>query len=77
MINKIAQTLVGILFIIGMILKFMHLPGAGIMIIISLSCAALLLMIELIEVKGTSLLSQLYKLSIVGSAAYVVAIMPK
>ena len=77
MINKIAQPLVGILFLIGMVLKFMHLPGAGITIFVSLSCAAIMLLLTLMQVKGTSLLSQLYKLSIVSGATYVAAVMFK
>ena len=65
------------LFLIGMVLKFMHLPGAGITIFVSLSCAALMLLLTLMQVKGTSLLSQLYKLSIVSGATYVAAVMFK
>jgi len=77
MINKLAQPLVGILFLIGMVLKFMHLPGAGITIIMSLYCSALLLMFALIQVKGTSLLSWFYKLAIASGAIYVAAVIFK
>ena len=77
MYNKTSQPLVGILFLVGMVLKFMHLPGAGIMIIVSLSCIALLLMFELFQVKGESLLTQLYKLAVLAGTAYVAAVMFK
>lgn len=77
MIKKIAQPLVGIIFLVGMILKFMHLPGAGIMIFVGLSSAALLLMLELIQVTGESLISQLYKLAVAAGAIYVAAVMFK
>ena len=71
------QPVIGILFLIGMILKFTHLPGAGITIFVSLSFAILLLMMTLIQVRGTSLLTLLYKLAIVGGATYIAAVMFK
>jgi len=77
MINKMIQPIVGILFLVGMILKFAHLPGAGITVFVSLSCAILLLMMMLIQVRGASLLSQLYKLTIVSGAIYIAAVMFK
>ena len=77
MINNMAQPIIGILFLIGMLLKFTHLPGAGITIFVSLSCAIILLMMTLIQVRGTLLLTQLYKLAIVSGATYVAAVMFK
>ena len=55
----------------------MHLPGAGITIFVSLSCAALMLILTLMQLRGTSLLSQLYKLAIVSGATYVAAVIFK
>ena len=77
MINKIAQPLIGIVFLIGMILKFMHLPGAAIMILASLSAAILFLIPELLQVKSRTLISILYRFTIINGSIYIAAVMFK
>lgn len=77
MIRKNIQPSVGIVFLVGLILKFMHLPGAGITIFISLSAAVLLLIAQTLGVTGQSLLSNLYRLAILSGAIYIVSILFK
>ena len=77
MINKIAQPLIGIVFLIGMIFKFMHLPGAAIMILASLSAAILFLIPELLQVKSRTLISILYRFTIINGSIYIAAVMFK
>jgi hypothetical protein len=77
MIKSTIQVSVGIVFLTGLIFKFAHYPGAGVLLVIALVSGIMLSVVDLYIGKKTNSLSLTYKCALGAGAAYILGLLFK
>ena len=76
MLRKMSEGLVGVLLLLGLVFKFLHQPGAGVMMMVSLGGVCLLLIDHVFNGKETKMMSLNTAASLLG-VLYVLAVVFK
>ncbi|MDC1266863.1 hypothetical protein N8Z75_02685, partial [Crocinitomicaceae bacterium] len=73
MLRRIIQVLVGIMFMLGLLFKFMHYPGAGVLLISGILGMTVLLLDRIIQHRAPTFLSR-HNISCMLGIIYLLAV---